>query len=93
MENITNTHKQEINILIQKLVNHKIPDLIEIDYISNLFEIIEKNRTIPIEYYTKNLTEISTELYKKCNFITCKRKALYIDDQKNMYCWIHCQKN
>ena len=85
-----NTTK-EINILTQKILNKKIHDLIEVDFITTLFDIIEKNKTIPIEYYTKNLTEISKEINKKCSFIECKRKALYLDDQNKLYCWIHCQ--
>ena len=93
MEETTPTHENEINALIHKLVNKKIPDLIKVDYISNLFEIIEKNKPIPIEYYTKNLVELSNDTNKKCNATPCKRKALYLDDQNNTYCWIHSQKN
>ena len=51
--------ENRFNILIEKLVNEKIPDKIDIDSINNLFEIIENNKPIPIEYYTKNLVELS----------------------------------
>lgn len=80
-----------IDILIYKIVNEKLHDFIDTDFISNLFDIIEQNKPIPIEYYTHHLIELSKTLEKKCDNITCKRKALYIDDLKNTYCWIHCQ--
>jgi len=81
--------QNSINKLIQKLIDEKISDPIEIDNISNLFSIIENNKPIPIEYYTKNLTISNNN--KKC--IMCERKSSYIDESKTNYCWIHCQIN
>ena len=92
MEKIT-IDKSNIDILIQNLVNEKLHDSIDIESVSNLFNIIEKNNPIPIEYYTKNLTELTKITDKKCDIKICKRDALYVDDQKKYYCWIHCQLN
>jgi len=78
------------SILIEKIVEEKIHDKIDIELINNLFEIIGNNKPIPIEYYTKQLIELSDPNDKKCNFKICKRKALYTDSYNN-YCWIHCQ--
>jgi hypothetical protein len=83
---------ENIDILIQELLNEKIHDIIDIKSISKLFDIIEKNNPIPIEYYTKNLTELF-DTTEKCNIKKCKRKALYIDEHKKYYCWIHSQSN
>ena len=85
-------NQNNINLLIQKLIDEKISDPIDIDNISNLFSIIENNKPIPIEYYTKILTDISNN-NKKCNIKMCEKKALYIDENKKCYCWIHCQLN
>jgi hypothetical protein len=90
MEN-TLIYKSNIDILIEKILNEEIPDLIDIKYISNLFKIIKKNKIIPIEYYTKILIEIPKLIEKKCDIKICNRNALYIDEQKKYYCWIHCQ--
>jgi hypothetical protein len=92
MENI-NIDQNSINILIQELFNEKIHDLIDIKFISNLFDIIKENKPIPIKYYTKNLIELSKTTDKKCDINICKRKAFYIDEQNKYYCWIHCQSN
>jgi len=90
MENIV-TYKSNIDILIQNILNENIHELIDIKPITNLFKIIEKNKTIPIEYYTKNLIEIPKSIEKKCDNKICKRNALYVDEQKKYYCWIHSQ--
>ena len=87
------TDHTNINILIQKLLHEKIHDSIDIEFISNLFDLIENNKPIPIEYYTKNLIELSKTIDKKCNMKICKRKALYLDEQNIYYCWIHCQSH
>ena len=76
--------------LIEEIKAEKIPSSIEIEFINNLFDIINKNRTIPIEYFNKNLIEIPKTLIKKCDGKDCKRKALYNDNHNN-FCWIHCQ--
>ena len=90
MENIM-IDKSNIDVLIQKLLNEKIHDSIDIEFVSNLFEVIESNNPIPIEYYRKKLNELPKSVERKCEFHTCKRKALYIDEDRKNYCWIHCQ--
>lgn len=88
------TNQNNIDVLIQKLLNEKIHDQIDVKFISNLFDIIEKNKPMPIEYYTKKLIELSKTTEKQCDVKICERKALYIDEQeKKYYCWIHCQIN
>lgn len=82
--------ENRFNILIEKLVNEKIHDVIDTELINNLFEIIENSKPIPIEYYTKNLMELSKTSNKKCDLDICKRKAVYTDSH-NCYCWVHCQ--
>jgi hypothetical protein len=84
---------ENINILIQKLINEKIHDKIDIDYMCNLFDIIDKNKPIPIEYYKKQLFKIPNIVNKKCDIKTCNRKALYMDEYNINYCWIHSQTN
>jgi hypothetical protein len=72
-----------IEFLITEINSKNIKKLIT-DNISDLFTIYEKNKPIPIYYYTKNLTE------KKDKCSICHRKSFYFDNYKN-YCWIHAQ--
>lgn len=85
--------KSNIDVLIEKLINEKIHDKIDIEFVSNLFDVIDKNKPIPIEYYTTKLVELPITVDKKCDIKTCKRKAVYVNDREKNYCWIHCQLN
>ena len=76
-----------IQDLIQTIIQTSVCKKIDTEPINHLFEILEQNKTIPIEYYDKNLTEIKKNV--KCTL--CERNALYNDD-KNNYCWIHAQR-
>ena len=76
--------------LIEEIKAEQLPNSIEIEFINNLFDVINKNRTIPIEYFNKNLIEIPKSIIRKCDSKNCNRKALYNDKQNN-YCWIHSQ--
>lgn len=92
MENIK-IDKSNIDILIQKLINEKIHDEIDIEFVSNLFEVMDKKKPIPIEYYTKKLSEIPKTIERKCEIKICKRRAIYVDEERKNYCWVHCQSN
>jgi hypothetical protein len=82
----------DIENLIKEIKAEEISSSIEIEFINNLFDVINKNRTIPIEYFNKNLMEISKTLTIKCDNIDCKRKALYCNNENN-FCWIHSITN
>lgn len=77
----------EAQILINKLVQLKICDKIDTDYVSYIFKIIKYSRPIPISYYQMNLTEINNR-HVLC--ILCKKNANYTDNINN-YCWFHSQ--
>jgi hypothetical protein len=80
-----------IENLIKEINEEQISSSIEIEFINNLFDVIDKNRTIPIEYFSKNLVEIPKTVIRKCDNIICKRKAQY-NYKENNFCWIHSQK-
>ena len=84
------TEENAIDSLIINIKNQKIYDKINVDYINNLFEIIDNERAIPIEYYNKTLYELAKPYNKRCDLKSCSRKAQYTDSVNN-YCWIHCQ--
>lgn len=72
----------DIDILIQKITNEKIHEYIDIEYISTLFNIIDKNKPIPIEYYKKQLVRIPNIIDKNSNIID--KNSNIIDKKSNI---------